>query len=62
MDFNLSEEQLALKKEMIKFAQNELNDELIRRDKESLFSKEHWKKMCRVWCAGAAVSTGIWGA
>jgi len=44
MDFNLSEEQLALKKEMIKFAQNELNDELIRRDKESLFSKEHWKK------------------
>ncbi len=44
MDFSFQEEQLALKKEIIKFAQNELNAGLIRRDKEGAFAKENWKK------------------
>ncbi|MDZ7342900.1 MAG: acyl-CoA dehydrogenase family protein [candidate division KSB1 bacterium] len=44
MDFSFTDEQLALKKEIIQFAQHELNADLIRRDKESAFSKENWKK------------------
>ncbi|MDZ7364011.1 MAG: acyl-CoA dehydrogenase family protein [candidate division KSB1 bacterium] len=44
MDFSFTDEQLALKKEIIQFAQHELNADLIRRDKEGAFSKENWKK------------------
>ncbi len=44
MDFTFDEEQLALKKEVIKFAQKELNDEMIDRDKSASFSRENWNK------------------
>ncbi len=44
MDFNFTDEQLALKKEIITFAQHELNADLIKRDKEAYFSHENWKK------------------
>jgi len=44
MDFTFDEEQLSLKKEVIKFAQKELNDGLIDRDKSALFSRENWNK------------------
>lgn len=44
MDFGFSEEQEAIIKEAIKFAQNELNNDMIARDKEGTFNKEGWKK------------------
>ncbi len=44
MDFSFREEQIALKKEIIRFAQNELNVDLVRREKDGYFSKENWKK------------------
>ncbi len=44
MDFTLDEEQIALKKAVIKFAQNELNEGLPERDKNARFSRENWKK------------------
>jgi hypothetical protein len=34
MDFSFTEEQLAFKESVIKFARNELNDDLLRRDHE----------------------------
>lgn len=44
MEFGFTEEQLAIKTEAIKFAQNELNTDMIARDKEGAFSRESWQK------------------
>lgn len=44
MEFDLNEEQKALRKELISFAQNELNDDMIKRDKEGRFARDGWKK------------------
>ena len=44
MNFEFTEEQLEFKKNAIGFAQKELNDEVIARDKEALFSRELWNK------------------
>ena len=45
MDFTWSSEQLAFKEAVIKFARNELNnDNLISRDRSSVFSWSGWKK------------------
>lgn len=44
MHFELNEEQKALRKDLIAFAQNELNDDVIARDKAGQFSREAWKK------------------
>ena len=44
MDFSWSEEQLTFKEAVIKFAQNELNEGLIERDREGELSRENWKK------------------
>lgn len=42
MEFELNEEQLAIKNESILFAQNELNDDIIARDHDAAFSREGW--------------------
>ena len=44
MDFSWTEEQLELKAAVIDFARNQLNDDLINRDEESIFPKELWQK------------------
>lgn len=44
MDFDLNDDQQAMRREIISFAQNELNDDLIARDKEGRFSRDAWKK------------------
>lgn len=44
MDFSISEEQKALKSKIIKFAQTELNYDVISRDINQTFSRELWKK------------------
>lgn len=44
MDFSWTEEQLAKKEAAIKFAQEELNHDLINREKNNLFAREDWQK------------------
>jgi len=44
LDFSWTNEQIDLKKATIKFAKKELNDDIIHRDKKSIFSSEPWKK------------------
>lgn len=44
MDFNLSEDQRVLRESIIRFAQRDLDDDLVRRDAESAFSREAWRK------------------
>lgn len=44
MDFSWSSEQLDLKRQVIEFAQQELNADVRRRDREGIFSSEIWRK------------------
>ena len=44
VDFELSQEQQSLQKAAIEFARNELNDNVIERDLQRVFSQEGWKK------------------
>lgn len=44
MHFDLNDDQKAMRKELIAFAQNELNDDMIARDKEGRFPRDAWKK------------------
>ncbi len=44
MDFTLNEEQQALQKEIIQFARKELNEGLIKKDRQAAFPRENWKK------------------
>ncbi len=44
MDFSLSQEQRELKKAVTEFAQRELNQDLVARDRNEEFSHEAWKK------------------
>lgn len=44
MDFSWTEEQRQLKSGVIEFARNELKDDLIKRDKDGLFSRQLWQK------------------
>lgn len=50
MDFSWSEEQVAQKEAAIKFAQTELNHDLLNREKNNAFSLEDWRK-----CAGFGI-------
>jgi alkylation response protein AidB-like acyl-CoA dehydrogenase len=52
MDFSWSDDQLKLKESVIKFAKKELNDQLIERDKDGVFSKELWKKCAQFGIQG----------
>lgn len=44
MNFRFSADQLTLKQEVVKFAQSELNGELIQRDKDGCFARDQWQK------------------
>jgi alkylation response protein AidB-like acyl-CoA dehydrogenase len=54
MDFELTEEQVAVKKSAVRFAQNELNDEMIERDRDGAFSRKLWLKCADFGVQGAA--------
>ena len=49
MDFSFSEEQVALRDSIVKFARGELNDDVIERDRAGTFSRELWRK-CGEMC------------
>ena len=54
MDFEFSKEQLEFKKSAIRFAQKVLNDDVIERDKNAVFSRELWKKCADFGIQGSA--------
>lgn len=55
MDFAWNDDQLALRREIIRFAQNELNDNMIDRDRCEQFSWDHWKKCAQMGIQGLPV-------
>lgn len=55
MHFGWTEEQLAFRKQVIDFAQQELNDDLLQRDIDSSFSQESWKKCAAFGIQGLPV-------
>lgn len=56
MDFTLSETQKTLRKEIIRFAQNELNDGIVERDREHTFPKDLWRKCGEMGFQGLPVA------
>jgi alkylation response protein AidB-like acyl-CoA dehydrogenase len=54
MNFEFSEEQLEFKKNAVKFAQEALQDDVIKRDKDGAFSHELWKKCADFGIQGSA--------
>ena len=55
LDFAWTDEQLAFRKEVIRFAREELNDDLIRRDRDEEFSWDLWKKCAQFGIQGLPV-------
>src|ERR1041384_4723089 len=55
MDFSWTEEQLKFKKAVIDFAQKELNEGLIDRDRLGELARENWKKCAKMGILGLAV-------
>lgn len=55
MDFSLTDDQQALRNEIIRFAQNELNEGIIERDREQIFPRELWLKCGEMGFLGLAV-------
>ncbi len=60
MEFSWNEEQQAFRKEVIKFAQQELNDDMITRDHNEEFWFEGWKKAAQFGIHGLCIPTE-WG-
>jgi alkylation response protein AidB-like acyl-CoA dehydrogenase len=62
MDLSWTKEQLEFKRMIIEFAQQELNDNLLERDKSSGFSHENWLKCAQIGIQGLAVPEEYGGA
>ena len=61
MDFGLTEEQQRYRDEVVRFARDELNGGLLRRDGEAAFSREAWNRCARFGIQGLAVPTEYGG-
>lgn len=55
MDFSWNEEQLAFKNAVIKFAQKELNGDVIDRDRTGELSLDHWRKCAQFGIQGLPI-------
>ncbi len=55
MNFELTHEQLALREEVIAFAQDSLHEDLIRIDHEGRFPRENWRRCAQFGLQGLAV-------
>lgn len=62
MDFSWTDEQLKYKQAVIEFAQNELNEGLIERDRQGDVSLENWKKCAKFGILGLAVPEDCGGS
>ncbi|MDA8099123.1 MAG: acyl-CoA dehydrogenase family protein [Nitrospiraceae bacterium] len=54
MDFEFTQDQLEFKKSAVEFARKELNDGVIDRDRDAVFSRELWKKCAAFGIQGSA--------
>lgn len=61
MDFSLTQEQKALKDSVARFAAAELNDDLIRRDREQEFNRAGWRRCADQGIQGLPVPTRYGG-
>lgn len=61
MDFSWSEEQLALKRTAVEFAQKELNAGLQERDRRGEFSRQNWQKCARFGLLGLPIPEAYGG-
>ena len=61
MDFSFTQEQLALKQRIIEFANKELNDDVVQRDKRGIFSRELWQKCGNFGLLGLNAPTAFGG-
>ena len=55
MEFSLTDEQRILRESIVKFAQRELNHDVIERDRAQLFSPAAWKKCAEIGIQGLPV-------
>ena len=55
MDFAYSDEQKLLRENTIRFARSVLNDHVIERDREQVFSRELWRECARIGIQGLPV-------
>lgn len=62
MDFAYSDEQKLLRDNITKFAQRELNDGVIERDRDQLFSRELWQKCAGLGLMGLPVPEAYGGS
>jgi alkylation response protein AidB-like acyl-CoA dehydrogenase len=62
MDFAWSDEQLALRARYARFAQEELNGNLVERDRNGEFSRAHWQRCARFGVLGLSVPAEYGGA
>ncbi len=61
MNFSFTTEQENLKNEVIEFARNHLNEDMVTRDREGLFSKDLWKKCADFGIQGLAAPSSLGG-
>jgi alkylation response protein AidB-like acyl-CoA dehydrogenase len=61
LDFAWSEEQAAFRREVIRFAKEELNERLIERDENSEFSWDAWKKCAKFGIQGLPIPAAYGG-
>lgn len=61
MNFSLTDAQEELKKEVIHFAQQNLNDDMIERDRDGIFSMDLWKKCAAFGVQGLAAPQALGG-
>jgi alkylation response protein AidB-like acyl-CoA dehydrogenase len=55
MDFSFTEEQQSLRQNIIRFAQEKLNEAVVERDREQRFSRELWRKCGEIGLQGLPV-------
>ena len=55
MDFSFTEEQQILRENIIRFAQEKLNEAIVERDREQRFSRELWRKCGEIGLQGLPV-------
>ena len=62
MDFTLTDEQKLLRDNIVRFAQRELNTDVIERDREGAFSRELWGKCATIGLQGLPVPEAYGGS
>jgi alkylation response protein AidB-like acyl-CoA dehydrogenase len=62
MDFELTEEQRSLRTAIVELARADLNDDVVARDKDAVFSREAWERCARFGLLGLPIAPEYGGA